>query len=178
MCNFFVGFDFVYLDKIIVGFGNCFVDSFSIFGFIFGMNNIGLVFLFGLFNDEVCFFGILLCNLFLFDGFGEFFVECYVSDGYIFESNVEFVGMFYKVGLDLVGDSFMLGDEFGGIELGNDRFEDFVIDGGEYMFIIILVELLYEKMLVFSLISILIYMCKDEFGRFWGEFEYWVCGVF
>ena len=42
-----------------------------------------------------------------------------------------------KVGTDAVGDGFTLGDEFGGVELGDDSLQDFVSDGGEDTLIII-----------------------------------------
>lgn len=99
-----------------------FVNFFCIFSFIFCVDDVGLMFLFSVFDDEVGMFGVLLGDLFLFDGFGEFVIECYVGDGDVFESDVEFGGMVGKVGLDVLGDSFMLGDEFGGVELGNDGF--------------------------------------------------------
>jgi hypothetical protein len=39
-----------------------------------------------------------------------------------------------------LGDGFSLGDEFGGVELGDDGFEDFVADGGEDSFVVILTQ--------------------------------------
>jgi hypothetical protein len=53
-----------------------------------------------------------------------------MCDGDILESDVEFLGALQEVASDAVGDGFTLGDELGGVELGDDGFEDFVSDGG------------------------------------------------
>jgi hypothetical protein len=53
-----------------------------------------------------------------------------VRDGHVFEGDVELVGPLEQVGPDAVADGFALGDEFCGVELGDDGFEDFVADGG------------------------------------------------
>jgi hypothetical protein len=37
-------------------------------------------------------------------------------------------GAAHEVRSDAVGDCFSLGDEFGGVELGDDGFEDFISD--------------------------------------------------
>jgi hypothetical protein len=47
-----------------------------------------------------------------------------------------------EIGADAVGDSFALRDEFGGVELGHDGFEDFVANGGENSFVVVLTEIL------------------------------------
>lgn len=60
-----------------------------------------------------------------------------MRDGDVFEGNVELRGALHKVRPDPVGDGFTLGDEFGGVELGDDGFEDFVADGGENTFVIV-----------------------------------------
>jgi len=65
-----------------------------------------------------------------------------VCDGYVLEGDVEFLCSLEQVGADSVGDGFSLCDEFGGVELGYDGFEDFVSDGGEDSFIVILSEVL------------------------------------
>jgi len=52
-----------------------------------------------------------------------------VGDGYILEGNVEFLCTFQELGSDAVRDGFTLSDEFGGIELGDNGFEDFVANG-------------------------------------------------
>lgn len=63
-----------------------------------------------------------------------------MRDGDVFEGNVEFLGAAEEVGADAVGDGFSLGDEFGGVELGDDGFEDFVADGGEDSFVVVEAE--------------------------------------
>ncbi len=60
-----------------------------------------------------------------------------MCDGDVFESDVEFLGAAEKVGADAVGDGLTLGDEFRGVELGDDGFEDFVADGGEDTFVVV-----------------------------------------
>ena len=52
------------------------------------------------------------------------------------------VGALEQVGADLVGDGLALGDELGGVELGDDGFEDFVTDGGEDTLVVVLAEVL------------------------------------
>jgi hypothetical protein len=51
-----------------------------------------------------------------------------VGNGHIFKSNVELLSSLGEFIADSVGDRFSLGDEFGGVELGDDSFEDFVTD--------------------------------------------------
>jgi hypothetical protein len=65
-----------------------------------------------------------------------------VGDGDILEGDVELGGAAEEVGTDTVGDGFTLGDEFGGIELGDDGLEDFVSDRREDTLIVILTEVL------------------------------------
>ena len=65
-----------------------------------------------------------------------------MGDGDILEGDVELGGAAKEVGADAVGDGFTLGDEFGGIELGDDGLEDFVSDRGEDTLIVILTEVL------------------------------------
>jgi hypothetical protein len=65
-----------------------------------------------------------------------------VGDGDILEGNVELGSTSKEVGTDAVGDGFTLGDEFGGIELGDDGLEDFVSDRREDTLIVILTEVL------------------------------------
>ena len=60
-----------------------------------------------------------------------------MRDGDVFEGDVELRGTLHEVRPDPVGDGFTLGDEFGGVELGDDGFEDFVADGGEDTFVVI-----------------------------------------
>jgi hypothetical protein len=65
-----------------------------------------------------------------------------VGDGNILESDVELLGTLEKVGADAVADGFTLGDELGGVELSNDRFQDLVSDGWKNTFIIVLTKAL------------------------------------
>jgi hypothetical protein len=65
-----------------------------------------------------------------------------VRDGHILESNVELSGATGELRADLLGDGFSLGDEFGGVELGDDGLEDLVTDGGEDSLIVVDTEIL------------------------------------
>jgi hypothetical protein len=65
-----------------------------------------------------------------------------VGDGDVLESDVELGGTAGKVGPDALGDSFTLGDELGGVELGNDGLQDFVTDGRENALIVVGTEIL------------------------------------
>jgi hypothetical protein len=72
-----------------------------------------------------------------------------MCDGNILEGDVELLGTLEKIGSYSVADCFSLGDEFCGIELGDDRFQDFVSNGGENTLIVILTEvLLLVKILI------------------------------
>ena len=85
---------------------------------------------------------VLLRDLLLFDGAGEFLAEGHMRDGDVFEGDVEFGGALEEVGADAIANGFTLSDEFGGVKLGHDGFEDFVADGGEDTFIVVLAEIL------------------------------------
>lgn len=61
-----------------------------------------------------------------------------MCDAHIFKRDVELGGAFEEIGADFVGNGFTLGDEFGGVELGDGGFEDFVADGGEDSFVVVL----------------------------------------
>jgi hypothetical protein len=65
-----------------------------------------------------------------------------VCDGDILESDVELLSALEQVGTDSVADSLTLCDQFCGIELGDDRLEDFVSDGREDTLIVVLAETL------------------------------------
>lgn len=65
-----------------------------------------------------------------------------MGDGNILESDVEFGGSQGEVLADLLGDGLSLGDELGGVELGDDGLEDFVADGGEDTLIVVDTEVL------------------------------------
>jgi len=61
------------------------------------------------------------------------------------------LGAFEQVCTDALRDSLTLGDEFGGVKLGDDGFEDFVADGRKDTFIVVLAEILRQP------ISLLLY---------------------
>lgn len=65
-----------------------------------------------------------------------------MSDRYILESDVEFLCTLKQIGADPVADCFALGNELGGVELGDDGFEDFVANGGENTLVVILAKIL------------------------------------
>lgn len=68
-----------------------------------------------------------------------------MRDADVFEGNVEFRGAFEEVRAYAGGDGFSLRDQFGGVELGDDGFEDFVADGGEDALVVVETEGLDEK---------------------------------
>lgn len=63
-----------------------------------------------------------------------------MCDGDVLEGNVELGGALEEVGADAGADGFALGDEFGGVELGDDGFEDFVTDGGKDALVVVEAE--------------------------------------
>jgi hypothetical protein len=65
-----------------------------------------------------------------------------VGDGDVLEGNVELAGALEQVCADFVGDGLALGDELGGVELGDNGLEDFVADGGEDTLIVVEAEVL------------------------------------
>ena len=65
-----------------------------------------------------------------------------MGDGDILEGDVELGGAAEEVGADAVGDGFTLGNEFGGIKLGDNSLEDFVSDRGKDTLIVVLTEVL------------------------------------
>lgn len=65
-----------------------------------------------------------------------------MCDRDVFEGDVELVGALKKVGADAVGHGFTLGDEFCGVELGDDGLENFVADGGEDTLVVVEAEVL------------------------------------
>ena len=62
---------------------------------------------------------------------------CY---GDVFERNVELGSPSDKVVADALRDGFSLRDEFGGVELGDDCFENFVADGGKNALVVVEAE--------------------------------------
>ena len=67
-----------------------------------------------------------------------------MRDGDVFERDVEFRGAFQQVGAYAGRDGLSLRDQFGGVELGDDGFEDFVADGGEDALVVVETEGLDE----------------------------------
>lgn len=65
-----------------------------------------------------------------------------MGDGHVLEGNVELGGAAGEVAADAVGDGLALGDELGGVELGDDGLEDFVADGGEDSLVVVCAEVL------------------------------------
>lgn len=68
-----------------------------------------------------------------------------MRDGDVFEGDVELRGALQQVGADAGGNGFPLRDQFGGVELGDDGFEDFVADGGEDALVVVETEGLGKK---------------------------------
>ena len=98
--------------------------------------------LFGLLDNESCSLGVLLGNLLLLDGAGELLSEGHVGDGDVLKSDVELLSTLEKVGADAVAYSLTLRDKLGGIELGDDGFEDFVSNRWKNTLVVILSEIL------------------------------------
>ena len=109
-----------------------------------GADDVRLALLLRLLDNEARPFRLLLRDLLLFDGFGELPPERHVRDTHVFESNVELGGAKGQVGADAVRHGFALGDELGGVELGDDGFEHFVADGGEHALVVVLAEILSQ----------------------------------
>ena len=100
-----------------------------------------------LLNNELGPLSILLRNLLLLDGAGELLAEGHVRDGDVLERDVELGRPLEQVGADAGGDGLALRDELGGVELGDDGFEDFVADGGEDALVVVLAEVLQSHCL-------------------------------
>jgi hypothetical protein len=130
------------LHQPITGLSNRLANRLGALSFTLRTDNVGLAFLFGALDDEAGSLGVLLGDLLLLDGFGEFLAEGHVRDGDVLEGDVELLGALEEVGADAVGDGFTLGNELGGVELGDDGFEDFVADGGEDALVVVWDEVL------------------------------------
>ena len=65
-----------------------------------------------------------------------------MCDGDILEGDVELGSTAEEILTDAVRDGFTLGNEFGGIKLGDNSLEDFVSDRGKDTLIVILTEVL------------------------------------
>ena len=68
-----------------------------------------------------------------------------MRDGDVFQGDVEFGRAFEKVGAYARGDGLSLRDQFGGVELGDNGFEDFVADGGEDALVVVETQRLEGK---------------------------------
>lgn len=67
-----------------------------------------------------------------------------MGDGHVLEGNVELGGAAGEVVADALGDGLSLGDELGGVELGDDGLEDLVADGGEDALVVVGAEVLIQ----------------------------------
>lgn len=85
-------------------------------------DNVRLTLLLCTLDDESCSFSVLLGDLLLLDGTGEFLAEGHVGDRDVFQSDVELRCALQQVRADTVRDGFSLRDEFGCVELGHDGF--------------------------------------------------------
>lgn len=130
------------LNQPITGLGNSLANGIGALGLTLGADDVGLTLLLGLLDDEAGTLGVLLGDLLLLDGLGELVAEGHVGDGDVLEGDVELGGAAGQVGPDALGDGFSLGDELGGVELGDDGLEDFVADGGEDALIVVRTEVL------------------------------------
>jgi hypothetical protein len=130
LCNILLRLDPSDQDETITTLLHRLADCVCCLGLALGADDIGLPLLLGLLDNKARTLGLLLCNLLLLDGLGKLLAKRHVRDGHVFESNVELVGTLEQVGADPVGHGFTLGDELGGVELGDDGFEHFVSNRG------------------------------------------------
>lgn len=130
------------LHQAVAGLGNGLADGLCALGLALCADDVGLALLLGLFDDEARALGVLLGNLLLLDGLCELAAKGHVGDGHVLEGNVELGGAAGEVAADAVGDGLALGDELGGVELGDDGLEDFVADGGEDSLVVVCAEVL------------------------------------
>jgi hypothetical protein len=140
--NVLLGLDSPDHDQAVTALGHGLGDGVCGLGFTLGADDVGLTLLLGLLDNEARALGLLLCNLLLLDGLCELLAEGHVGDGDVLEGNVELAGALEQVCADFVGDGLALGDELGGVELGDDGLEDFVTDGGEDTLIVVEAEVL------------------------------------
>jgi len=74
-----------------------------------------------------------------------------VGDGDVLKSDVELLSTLEKVGADAVAYSLTLRDKLGGIELGDNGFEDFVSNRWKNTLVVILSEILYNSQIYLQL---------------------------
>lgn len=125
------------LNQSTTSLGNSLGNDIGGLGFTLGADDVSLALLLGALDDESCPLGVLLGDLLLLDGFGELLSEGHVGDGDVLQGDVELGGTLEKVCTDAVGDSFTLGDELGGVELGDDSLQNFISDGGKDTLVVI-----------------------------------------
>lgn len=151
LCNLLAGLNPSDHDQTISRLRHSLRNSIGRLSFSLSPDDVRLSLLLRLLDNEARPLGVLLGNLLLLDGAGEFLSEGHVRDGDVLESDVELLGTLEKVGADAVADGLTLRDELGGIELGDDGFEDFVSDGWEDTLVVILSEVLSNSQLQLEL---------------------------
>lgn len=109
-------------------------------GLSLSSDNGSLSLLLGLLDDESSSLGVLLGNLLLLDGLGELLTEGHVGDGDILKSNVELTGSLDEILSDSGGHDLSLGNELGGIKLGDNGLEHLVTNGGKNSLVVIKTE--------------------------------------
>jgi hypothetical protein len=110
LSNLLASIDLTDLNQTTTSLGNGLADNFGRLGFTLGTDNVCLALLLGALDDESRPLGVLLGDLLLLDGAGEFLAEGHVGDGDVFEGDVELRCALEEVVADSVGDGFTLGD--------------------------------------------------------------------
>jgi hypothetical protein len=138
--NFPTSLNLAYLHQPIPAPRDGLADDVRTLGLTFRADDVGLALLLGPFDDEPRTLGILLSDLLLLHSPRELLAEGHVRDADVLKGDVELARPLGKVGADALRDGLALGDQLGGVELGDDGFEDFVADGGEDALVVILTE--------------------------------------
>jgi hypothetical protein len=110
LSNLLASIDLTDLNQATTSLGNRLADNLSTLGFTLGADNVSLTLLLGTLDDESRSLGVLLGDLLLLDGAGEFLAEGHVGDGDVLEGDVELRCALEQVVADSVGDGFTLGD--------------------------------------------------------------------
>jgi hypothetical protein len=142
--NVLLGLNATDLNQTIATLGYCLRNGICCLCFSLGADDICLPLLLCFFDYESSALGLLLGNLLLLDGLGEFSAKSHVGDGNILQGDVELGCALHQVGLNSSRDGFSLGDELGGVELSHDGFEDFIANGWKHTLIVILTKVLRE----------------------------------
>ena len=145
LCNVSASLNLTNLHQAVTRLGNGLANSVGTLGLTLCADDVGLTLLLGALDNEAGTLGILLGNLLLLDGLGELAAKGHVGNGHVLEGNVELGGAAGQLAADALGDGLSLGNEFGGIKLGDDGLEDFVSDGGEDSLIVVGAEVLLNK---------------------------------